>query len=132
MGELSFRELRRGSGSSSTIKRRGSIVIVDSVVLKDVWNNLDQRYNGRGELVSDEPPHVNFDNETVLVVLRGEFTAGGYGIEVMRVIEEDSRILVQAKGTGGIGMTTVMSYPYQIIAIATPPGLKPLEVELVR
>ncbi|MBI5153276.1 MAG: protease complex subunit PrcB family protein [Parcubacteria group bacterium] len=132
MSELSFREVEYGHGAGSRIKNSEPIIIVDFDTWQNDWNRIHGIGGARGGLRLAEPPAVDFNKETVVVVFRGECSSSGYGIKVIHVVENAHTISVRVKKTGEGGTATVMTYPYQIIAIAIPFGTKPINVELIR
>ena len=136
MSEITFRVVENGNGSGSGIQEAGSMVVRDPLEWISVLNQVNRSY-GFGEdkktmvQIFSNPPLVDFSTETVIAVFRGFCSTGGYGIQVVRVIEKGDkvRVVVQTKGHGGMA-AMVVTYPYQIIAI--PRTEKPIIVGLLR
>ncbi len=129
--DLSFREVEHGSGSGSRINNQEAIVIVDSVVWKDVWNRIQGFSDAHGVLLFAEPPAVDFNKETIVVISRGRCFRKENGIEVKRVVEEDDTVHVQVqltKSVLGRMAPIAITYPYRIIAI--PSCGKPIAIVL--
>ncbi|MCD6264029.1 hypothetical protein DRO56_02670 [Candidatus Bathyarchaeota archaeon] len=63
---------------------------------------------------------MDFSNTTIIAVFMGEFSTGGYEIEIKEVIDVGSSILVKVEKTyPGRGCTTTeaFSQPYHIIKL---------------
>lgn len=66
------------------------------------------------------PPEVNFSEGTIIGVFMGEFSTGGYGIEIMEVIDMNQFVVVKVEKTypgEGCIVTMAFSQPYHIVRI---------------
>ncbi len=131
MPKVGFRVVEKGNGAGSSMRAFGYVLVKDALEWISLWNKINSRYEAKdGEVVQvfDAPPLVDFENEFVVAVFRGQCPTSGYGVKVVSVVEDDSVVRVRIRFSGGRGMAMVITYPYEIVAL--PKTEKRVLVEL--
>lgn len=83
--------------------------------LADVWKK-------HTEIVFPEPlpPDVDFSKTTIIAVFMGQFSTGGYGIEVKEIIDTGLSVVVKVEKSypgKGCVVTLAFSQPYHIVKV---------------
>ena len=90
-------------------------VINDKETFNSFWVNV--HYNGGN--VSIHYPKVDFSNSTVIAVFMGEKPTGGYGIEIMEILDIDAEKLfvfvIKTIPSDDCMVTEALTQPYHII-----------------
>lgn len=64
------------------------------------------------------PPKVNFSESTIIAVFMGEFSTGGYGIEITEILDTNRSVVVEVEKTHpgkGCVVTMALSQPYHVV-----------------
>jgi len=80
----------------------------------NVWNQYSISWPGR------PPPKINFSRITVIAVFMGDFSTGGFRIEIKEMISWDGYVVVKVQKTypgRGCTLTMACSQPYHIVKI---------------
>lgn len=80
--------------------------------------------DSQNPMSSPKSPEVNFDEQMVIAVFRGECPYQNYSTEIKSLNEtnEGLEVLVEEKDPLGEVMSTAVSYPYHIIKTASYDG----------
>jgi len=79
----------------------------------DVWNQ-----HRSISWPQQSPPKINFSDTTVIAVFMGEFSTGGYGIEIEEIFNMPKSTIVKVEKTyhgAGCIVTQALSQPYHIV-----------------
>ncbi|MFP4114097.1 MAG: protease complex subunit PrcB family protein [Spirochaetales bacterium] len=110
---IAWREL--ASGAQSAVRTPAARAVGDPAAWADVWAALTANH-----LEPPDRPDVDFDRETVIVLLLGERPTGGYGVGIEAVIESRGRVEVVVdvrRPQPGDMVTQVLTTPYCVAAI---------------
>jgi hypothetical protein len=111
--DLTFRPIAQGS---TVITLPGTRVFVDASACNAFVTQTGLRAVSNNP---DEPiPAVDFATETVVVLMLGQRPTSGYAIEVQRVFNNGSAVVVEAREIRPCLGATVLTYP--LLAIAVP------------
>ena len=103
------------AGTVSGIARRSRLVIQSNEEWIAFWN----RHASRQRPVS-EPPAVDFDNQTVLAVLMGQQSSGGYSIEIQSVYQVDGALevnVMEREPDRNVMTISALTAPFHLVAI---------------
>lgn len=108
---VSWSTIERGTQSGDHRAAPAQLVFTDAAAFGRFWSGHSTR----------AAPTVDFQRETVVAVLRGEKTSGGYGVEVSGMSRSGAtRVNVTVDYSdpqpGGF-TTTVMTYPFHIVKV---------------
>ncbi len=98
-------------------EKAGHIIINNEADYKKLWEDLAERSN-RTDL---KRPKVDFDKQVIIGVFAGAQSGGGHSIRVTSVTGQDYRYKVHLEKTwpgDNCTTTTVVTYPYHIVAYA--------------
>jgi len=102
-------------GHNSGISSERLEVIRDEASLADLW-----RVHTTWQDPVPEQPQVDFSTNMVIAMFLGDKPTGGYGLEVVGVVEEMDRWVVQLRADSagsGCGVTTAQTQPYRILSV---------------
>ena len=112
--ELTYRPIAQGT---TVITLPGTRVFVDA----SSWNAFATQMGLRAVSNNpDEPvPSVDFSSETLVVMMLGQRPTSGHTIEVQRISDTGSRVVVEAREIKPCVGATVLTYPVLAIAVAS-------------
>lgn len=109
MNKLEFQTISKGFYSGH--RSPAYYVILNEDEWADVWN---QHYSIFWPQLP--PPEVNFSESIIIAVFMGEFSTGGYGIEIKEILDMNQSVVVRIEKTYPFGfVTTALSQPYHIV-----------------
>ncbi|KPV64042.1 MAG: hypothetical protein AOA65_1072 [Candidatus Bathyarchaeota archaeon BA1] len=110
---IEFQSISKGYYSGHT--NPAYYVIQNADQWKDLWNQ-----HTKIMLPQHPPPEVNFSKTTIIAVFMGQFSTGGYEIEVKEMIDTGLSVVVKVEkiypGKGCI-VTEAFSQPYHIVRV---------------
>ena len=111
------------AGEQSGIENSGRTVIRNQEAWQAWWR--EHTKNQFDPANPNDPPKVDFDKEMILAATMGERSSGGFGIHFAGIKTEGTTLKVIVKSTSpdpdGF-VTTVMTYPFAIIAVPKHDG----------
>jgi len=110
-GKMSFETLAKGHYSGH--KSSGNLVINDPDTFTQVWNLT---FAGRSPFTP--VPETDFSNATVIAAFMGEFSTGGYSIEIKEMTGYPDKVIVSVERTSpepGSPVTMALTQPYHIV-----------------
>ena len=113
--EKSFETVDKGSYSGHVMWK--DYVIKNEYDWKDLWDTTTGIYTPKPKV-----PEINFSNEMIIAVYRGQCATGGYGIEIKKLIENKKSIEVLVEEhfpKPGYMYTQAFTQPYHIIKTKT-------------
>ena len=96
-------------------KEEAYYVINDAYRWAETWSHHIRNWDPK-----PPPPEVDFSQTTIIAVFMGQFSTGGYGIEVKEIIDMGVSIEVKVEKTypgKGCGVTEAFSQPYHIVKV---------------
>ena len=109
--QMEFQTISKGYYSGH--KSPAYYVIEDEMEWAVVWNQHGSIY-----LPKQPPPEVDFSNNTIIAGFMGEFSTGGYGIEIKEIVNIDGSVVVKVEKTypgEGCAVTEAFTRPYHIV-----------------
>jgi len=106
--QIEFQTISKGYYSGH--KNPAYYVIENEIECVVVWNQCTRAFL--------PPPEINFSNTTIIAVFMGEFSTGGYGIEIKEIVNLDESVVVRVEKTypgEGCYVTEAFSQPYHIV-----------------
>lgn len=113
-------ELARGAYSQLTVERMQ--VIRDAGTLAELWSQAQVR---------DPVPPIDFEEQMVVLAALGERRTGGYRVDILRVAETETGLVVHVQvSTPGRGcmVTQALTQPYHFVAV--PASDAPVDFEV--
>ncbi len=110
---MKFQTIDKGYHSGHTDS--AYCVINDADEWADVWNQHTQIM-----LPKQPMPEVDFSKTTIIAVFMGEFSTGGYEIEVKEIVDTGPSVVVKVEKTypgPGCIVTQAFSQPYHIVKV---------------
>lgn len=111
--ELSFEIVT--SGFYSGYKEAGYHRIDTQEKWKELWEKTYAEVEPKPEL-----PEVDFEKNTVLAIFAGEFSGGGYRVEVEKVVDAERSVQVSVKlesPSNSCATTAALTQPFKIIKL---------------
>ncbi len=111
--QMEFQTVSKGYSSGHT--ESTFYVIQDEGEWIEVWSQHQSIFSPQLP-----PPEVNFSESTIIAVFMGEFSTGGYGIEIIEVIDMNQSVMIKVEKTypgEGCIVTMAFSQPYHIVRI---------------
>jgi len=94
---------------------RGNVMVQSEVEWRDLWSKTTSNQTPPPQL-----PDVDFEKETLIAAFMGTERTGGYAIEITKITETDSALMVSVKeispGPNCI-VTMALTQPYHIVKI---------------
>ncbi len=108
-----------GKGPASAIEEARQVVVRTPAE----WTALWQTHTGGRS--GSEPPALDFSREMVLGVFSGSRPTGGYGVEIVRTVAANGRLLVEfvesSPGASTIA-AQVVTAPFHLVAVPRMDG----------
>lgn len=111
--QIAFQTISKGHLSGH--RTSAYYVIKNEDQWTEVWNKHQCIF-----LPQLPPPEVDFSKSMIIAVFMGEFTTGGYGIEIIKIDSATDSLIVTVEKTypgKGCAVTLALSQPYHIVKI---------------
>ncbi|HZI86495.1 MAG TPA: protease complex subunit PrcB family protein [Pyrinomonadaceae bacterium] len=89
------------SSTYSGIRQRGNVLITNAKDWEGLWQKVHSTVSHRPEL-----PQIDFEKSMVIASFYGEMNTGGYGVEIVRLVEGRDSLDVWVRRYGGGGIVT--------------------------
>lgn len=118
--------LRQWAGANAAQEKPRQAVVQDQKAWEEIWSAMEGNV-----LPKPETPKVDFDKTEIIAVFMGMRMSGGYGVKIVKIEEQDKKLVVTVKESGpppGAMVTMALTSPYHVVAIAK--SAKPVEFAL--
>jgi hypothetical protein len=112
-GNIGLRSLH--AGTQSAIRVPVQTTVTNQRALDEVWASIHGNVIG-----ATQPPVVNFDQETVIVLILGERPSAGYSVRAVSARQRGSTVEVDVRVTEpkpGMLTAAVLTSPYHVAAV---------------
>lgn len=111
--EIIFSTVLKGENSGET--KNKNYLIINEKDFENIWNLINENITPKPEM-----PKIDFSKEVVVAVFQGEKPTGGYGVEIVKIIEDSAavNVLVKEKSPGVFcAVPEVITSPYHLVKI---------------
>lgn len=111
---LSFENISRGSHCG--IEQKAIHIVTSAAQWVDI---IEDTSFFRNPEFGIDVPDVDFNNEFILIVFRGQFNSAGYDIEITKVESDGERLRVEANEhePGNCSVALVLTTPFHIVKV---------------
>jgi hypothetical protein len=115
-GEISFTTI--AAENYSGVSKKKTLIITNQKDFEKTWSECYSI-----QIPQPKAPQINFEKEIVLVAFAGEFSSGGYKVELTNINKKRKTINVNVINTtpgANCNVTSAMTQPFHMIKMNTP------------
>jgi hypothetical protein len=104
--------------SYSGANKKENLVITNEKAWEEFWNKIYST-----QFPKPKAPDIDFKKEILIGVLAGEFSTGGYSIEVIEIQQANEKINVKVKSKSPgprCGVTSALTQPIHLVKMGKP------------
>ncbi len=112
--------LKRDGGYTEALKERREVLINTPAELQGLWSELHV-----GEVPQPAPPSVDFSRNSIVAIVLGERTTGGYSVEISSIIMDngDANVIATERRPGrGCFVSEALTTPAHLVKTAKITG----------
>ena len=110
-GEISFSTI--AAGNYSGISKKKNVIISNQKDFEKIWSECYSI-----QIPQPKAPQINFEKECVLIAFSGEFSSGGYKVELANINKKRRSMNVDVINTApgaDCNVTSAMTQPFHMI-----------------
>ena len=104
--------------SYSGANKKENVIITNEKAWEELWDKIYST-----QFPKPKAPDIDFKKEIVIGVLAGEFSTGGYSIEIVEIQQSNKQINVKVKSKSPgpkCGVTSALTQPIHLAKMANP------------